>query len=150
VGTLTLPSGGSVYLDTSAIIYSIERIEPYLSLLAPAWQEAEAGRFVLVCSELAIAETLVGPLRTGDRLLETACREVFAAPEMHIVPATRELWEAAARLRAETGLKLADALHAATALRSGCELFVTNDADFRRIEALSSVVLDDVVSDRQQ
>lgn len=144
MGTLRLPSDGSVYLDTSAIIYSIERIEPYLSLLAPAWQEAEAGRFVLICSELAIAETLVGPMRAGDRALETACRDVFAAPEMQIVPATRELWEDAARLRAETGVKLADALHAATALRAGCELFVTNDADFRRIDGLSAVVLDDL------
>lgn len=144
MGTLTLPSGGSVYLDTSAIIYSIERIEPYLSVLAPTWQAAEAGRFILVCSELAIAETLVGPLRAGDPALEAACRDVFAAPEMQIVPATRELWENAARLRAETGLKLADALHAATALRAGCELFVTNDADFRRIEGLSAVILDDL------
>lgn len=40
---------------------------------------------------------------------------------MRIVPARRELCEDAARLRAETGLKLADALHAATALRAGCE-----------------------------
>lgn len=150
MGTLTLPSGGSVYLDTSAIIYSVERIEPYLSLLAPAWQAAETGRFDLVCSELTIAETLVGPFRAGDRALETACREVFAAPEMQIVPATRELWEGAARLRAETGLKLADALHAATALRIGCGLFITNDADFRRIADLSSLVLDDLLSDGQQ
>lgn len=142
---MTLPSGGSVYLDTSAIIYSIERIEPYLSLLAPAWQAAEAGRFVLVCSELAIAETLVGPMREGDRALETACRDVFAAPEMQIVQATRELWEDAARLRAETGLKLADALHAATAQGSGCELFVTNDADFRRVQGLTVAVLDDLL-----
>ncbi len=84
-------------------------------------------------------------MREGDRALETACRDVFAAPEMQIVPATRELWEDAARLRAETGLKLADALHAATALRASCELFVTNDADFRRIEGLSTVVLDDLL-----
>ena len=40
---LTLPSSGSIYLDTSALIYSVERNEPYLALLAPAWQQAEAG-----------------------------------------------------------------------------------------------------------
>lgn len=63
MGTLTLPTQGSVYLDTSAIIYSVERNEPYLTLLAPAWQRAEAGQFVLVCSELAIVEALVRPMR---------------------------------------------------------------------------------------
>lgn len=150
MGTLTLPSGGSVYLDTSAIIYSIEWIEPYLTLLAPAWQAAEAGMFFLVCSEIAIAETLVGPMRDGDRGLEKACRDVFAAPEVQILPATRQLWEEAARLRAETGLKLADALHAATALWAGCSLFVTNDADFRRIEGLLIVVLDDLLGEGLQ
>lgn len=56
MGALTLPSDGSVYLDTSTTVYSVERIEPYLTLLAPAFQAAEAGRLALVCSEIAIAE----------------------------------------------------------------------------------------------
>lgn len=75
---------------------------------------------------------------------------MFAAPEVQIVPASRQLWEDAARLRAETGVKLADALHAATALWARCSLFVTNDADFRRIEGLRTVVLDDLLGDRRQ
>ena len=33
-------------------------------------------------------------------------------------------------IRAVTGLKTSDALHAATALSAGCTLFVTNDTDF--------------------
>lgn len=28
MGPLTLPTGGSVYVDANAIIYSVERIEP--------------------------------------------------------------------------------------------------------------------------
>ena len=35
--------------------------------------------------------------------------------------------------------------HAATALRAGCALFVTNDTDFRRVEGLPIIVLDDLV-----
>ncbi len=61
MGALTLPSGGSVYIDANAIIYSIERIEPYRELLAPMWQEARAGRFTLASSELVALETLVKP-----------------------------------------------------------------------------------------
>jgi hypothetical protein len=37
VGSLTLP-GGAVYVDANAVIYSIERIEPYHTLLLPLWQ----------------------------------------------------------------------------------------------------------------
>ena len=145
MGPLTLPSHEAIYLDTSAIIYSVERNEPYFTLLAPAWQQAEAGQFVVVCSELVMAETLVRPIREGNADLEAAFRAVFAAPEVSLIPATRQLWEDTARLRAESGLKTPDALHAATALRAGCALFITNDTDFRRVQGLPIVVLDDLL-----
>ena len=145
MGALRLPSHGAIYMDSSALIYSVERNEPYLTLLAPVWQQAEVGQFVVVCSELAVAETLVRPIREGNADLEAAFRAVFAAPEVQLVPVARYLWEDAARLRAETGLKIPDALHAATALRAGCALFITNDTDFRRVRELPTVVLDDLL-----
>ena len=145
MGPLTLPSHGAIYLDTSAIIYSVERNEPYFTLLAPAWQQAEGGQFVVVCSELVIAETLVRPIRDSNADLAAAFSAVFAAPEVVLVPATRQLWEDTARLRAEIGLKTPDALHAATALQAGCALFVTNDTDFHRVQGLPVVVLDDLL-----
>lgn len=145
MGPLTLPSHGAIYLDTSAIIYSVERNEPYFTLLTPIWQQAEAGQFTVVCSELVIAETLVRPIREDDADLAGAFRAVFAAPEVDLIPTTRQLWEDAAEIRADTGLKIPDALHAATALSVGCALFVTNDADFRRVQGLPVAVLGDLV-----
>ena len=150
MGTITLPSSGSIYLDTSAVIYSVERNEPYFTLLAPVWQQAEAGHFVLVCSELVVSEALVRPIRVGDADLEAAFRAVFAAPEVQLVATTRQIWEDTARLRAETGLKTPDALHAATALRAGCALFITNDTDYRRVDGLPVVVLDDLLPEEAQ
>ncbi len=150
MGPVTLPSHGAIYLDTSAIIYSVERNEPYFTLLVPAWQQAESGQFVVVCSELVVAETLVRPIREGNADLEAAFRAVFAAPEVYLVPATGQLWEDTARLRAETGLKTPDALHAATSLRAGCTLFITNDTDFRRVQGLPVVVLDDLLTEESQ
>ena len=63
MGALTLPTGGSVYVDANVLIYSVERIEPYRALLAPTWQEARAGRFTLASGELVVLETLIKPLR---------------------------------------------------------------------------------------
>ena len=146
MGPLTLPTAGSVYIDANAIIYSVERIEPYRELLAPMWQEAGAGRFTLASSELVVLETLIKPLRDSNARLEMLFRSVFAATEMELIPATLTVWEDAARIRAATGLKTSDALHAATALSAGCALFVTNDSDFRRVQDLPIVVLDDLVN----
>ena len=147
MGQIALPRHGAIYLDASAIIYSVERIDPYFTILAPAWRQAEAGQFLVVCSELVIAETLVRPMREGNADLEGAFRSVFAAPEVQLVATTRQIWEDTARLRAETGLKTPDALHAATAMREGCSLFITNDTDFRRVEGLPTVVLDDLLDE---
>ena len=146
MGPLTLPTTGSVYIDANAIIYSVERIEPYRELLAPMWQEAGAGRFTLASSELVVLETLIKPLRDSNARLEMLFRSVFAATEMELIPATLTVWEDAARTRAATGLKTSDALHAATALSAGCALFVTNDSDFRRVPRPAIVVLDDLVN----
>ena len=146
MGPLTLPTTGSVYIDANAIIYSVERIEPYRELLVPMWQEAGAGRFTLASSELVVLETLIKPLRDSNARLEMLFRSVFAATEMELIPATLTVWEDAARIRAATGLKTSDALHAATALSVGCTLFVTNDSDFRHVQDVPIVVLDDLVN----
>ena len=51
MGSLILPPNGPVYLDASGFIYSVERIEPYHTLLEPLWQQAQAGQFVIVSSD---------------------------------------------------------------------------------------------------
>lgn len=150
MGRLTLPSTGPVYLDASGFIYSVERIEPYRTLLEPMWLQAQTGQFRILSSELVVLETLVKPLREGDTVVELLFRSLFEASEVRLIPATRPLWEEAARLRAETGLKTPDALHAAAALHAGCTIFITNDDDFRRLKELPVVVLDDLLREENQ
>ncbi|MYC37626.1 MAG: type II toxin-antitoxin system VapC family toxin [Chloroflexi bacterium] len=145
MGLLELPSNGPVYLDASVFIYSVERIQPYQALIEPIWEQAQAGRFTVVSSELVVSEVLVRPLREGNRLAETLFRSLLGAKEVGLLAATRSLWEETARLRANSGLKTPDALHAASALQAGCTLFVTNDADFRRVEGLPVTILDDLL-----
>ena len=145
MGPLTLPTHGPVYLDANGFIYSVERVEPYRTLLDPMWQQARAGEFDVASSDITVLETLVKPLREDDKVVEMLLRSMFDAHEVSLIPATRELWEDSARIRADTGLKTPDALHAATALSAGCTLFVTNDGDFRRVQGLPVVVLDDLI-----
>ena len=145
MGPLTLPTGGPVYLDANGFIYSVERVEPYRTLLEPMWQQARAGEFYVASSDITVLETLVKPLRECEEVVEMLLRSMFDAHEVSLIPATRQLWEDAARIRADTGLRTPDALHAATALGAGCALFVTKDTDFRRVQGLPVVVLDDLI-----
>jgi hypothetical protein len=43
MGQLTLPKSGTVYVDTNAIVYRVERIEPYLSASAPFVRSTRPG-----------------------------------------------------------------------------------------------------------
>ena len=144
MGSLTLPTGGLVYLDANGVIYSVERVEPYRALLEPLWQAAQDGVVTIVSSPILIIEALVKPLRDGNTEIEMQYRELFDANAVRLLEASHAVFEDAARLRAAARLTTPDAIHAATALRAGCALFVTNDSDFRRVDALPVTVLDDL------
>ncbi len=146
MGSLILPTAGLVYIDANGLIYSMERIEPYRTLLEPMWQQAQDGNLSIVSSPVLVTEVLVKPLQVGNTEIEMQYRELFASNAVSLLDAPHAVFDDAARLRAETGLKIPDALHAATALRAGCALFVTNDTDFRRVRELPTVVLDDLLA----
>ena len=148
MGTLTLPATGLVYLDTQVLIYSVETHATFWPLLQPVWQEvrARAGTIELVSSELTLMESLVGPLRTGDTVMQTAYEQLFLSPEIRLLTISQVVLREAARLRATIpALRTPDALHAATALVSGCVLFLSNDAGFRRVPGLPLFVLSDLL-----
>lgn len=150
MGPLTLPPSGLVYIDASGLIYSVERIEPYRTMLEPMWEQVQDGDLAVVSSPVLVTEVLVKPLRDDNTEIELQYRELFASNAVRLLDASYQVFEDAARLRAETGLKTSDALHAATALRAGCRLFITNDTDFRRVQGLPVVVLDDLLTEGSQ
>ncbi len=143
MGSLTLPNGGLVYLDASPIIYAIEKIAPYALLLHPVWEAAQKGQIRLVGSELLLLETLVKPVQLADRNLETAFRSFLRSQEMTLFPITTAVLEEAIQLRAIARLKTPDAIHAATARLTGCDLFITNDKIFERVSQLRVAALQD-------
>ncbi|HEY0736760.1 MAG TPA: PIN domain-containing protein [Herpetosiphonaceae bacterium] len=145
MGSLNVPASGTVYLDTNTIIYAVERIEPYRTLLEPLWHAAVQQQITLVTSELTWLETLVKPFRDNNTQLETLFRSFLTAQEMNLVPATLPIWEQAARLRG-VGLKTPDAVHAATGLAVGCSLFLTNDPIFQRVALLPVTILNIVLN----
>lgn len=147
MGQLALPPAGLVYLDTDALIYSVEKIVPYAALLQPLWDAAAQRTFQVVSSDLALLEALVKPHQLGDTVLVQLYRDLLtASQETRLIPISRAVIEAAARLRATTGIKTPDAIHAASALGEGVALFVSNDPVYRRIPGLPVTILDDLLT----
>lgn len=145
MGTLTLPASGQVYLDANPVIYTVEKHPVYGPLLQPLWQAVQAKTIEVVSSELALMETLVGPLKSGNTTLERAYEQALLGTDMRLLPITQPILREAARLRATTKLRTPDALHAATAQHVACVLFVSNDVGFRAVPGLPLVILDDLL-----
>jgi predicted nucleic acid-binding protein len=88
----------------------------------------------------------MGAIGFGDRMMRGGFPDVFAAPDMHAHSIRQPELQRAAQLRATTGLKPPDAIHAATAFEQGRTVFATDDDVFRRVSALAVTILADLLA----
>ena len=133
---------GDVALDTVAFIYFIEEHPRFAPLVAPLFEEADAGERALVTSSLTLLEVLVVPYRAGDtRLAQRYEILLTRSRNVRLVDMDRHQLRAAAQLRATTGVKTPDALQIVSALTAGCRTLVTNDRRLPEVPGLRVVQL---------
>ena len=145
MGQLILPSSGTIYIDTSVVIYTIEGNPDYYSLLQPLWSKFYVGEIQIISSELILMEVLVVPLRNGNNSLIADYEELLSS-QVQLIPINQSVLKKAANIRARTNLKTPDAIHAATALSVSCNQFITNDKGFRNVSSLPVVILSEILA----
>ena len=124
--------GKRVYFDAMVFIYLVEGFESLEKPLREIRDSLLHAEAAVTTSELALCETLVIPFRRGETALVASYRQFIEdSGAFEVRQATRETWVRASLLRARMGLKTPDALHVATAIEAGCEIFVTNDKTLR-------------------
>lgn len=141
-----LPTSGSIYIDTSVAIYTIEGNSDYYSLLQPLWYKFYAGEIQIISSELILMEVLVVPLRNENNSLIADYEELLLSSQLQLIPISQSILRQAANLRATSNLKTPDAIHAATALSLNSNRFITNDKGFRNVPGLPVVILNEVLA----
>jgi predicted nucleic acid-binding protein len=147
LGALNLPLGGTVYLDTQAIVYGVERNAKYAALLAPLWSAQKSAAITIATSHLSLMECLVQPLRTKNANLIADFERTFQLPGLRTIAIDESVLRAAAQLRADhKPLRTPDAIHAATSFAVKAALFVSNDYGFKVIPGLPLALLDDVLA----
>lgn len=120
--------GQRVYLDTNIVIYAIEGHPPLDAPIGDLFDLLQSGQVTGFLSRLTLAEALVLPLRNADDARARAYLDLFASGRLATARFdTEPVVLTAASLRARSRLMLADALHLATAIEAGCDLFLTND-----------------------
>ncbi len=126
------------YLDTVIVIYTVEGnpADQQRALNHLAALEQAGHRFVI--SELTITECLVPIFALGDgqRLLDFF--RFFHGPNLRTLSLTAAMYARASAIRGSNTYAaippaqprrygLADSLHLASAIESGCHVFLTND-----------------------
>lgn len=128
MGRLDDLRGQRIYLDANVFIYAIEGFRPLGDQAQAVLALAEAGGCVLCTSELTLAECLAQPLALGRAdLVKQYLLLLQARPALDLAVVDRPALIEAARLRSQTGLKLPDAIHLATARSRACGVLLSND-----------------------
>jgi predicted nucleic acid-binding protein len=134
-----------LYLDANLIIYFFEREDDLQEKVALIFSQAVLAGTPIVVSEIGVAECLYGAFRLQSEALENKYREFFYdLPLIRVEPVDGEKLIAAAALGASKGLKLVDAVHFAAAVKTGCDVLVTNDRRFRSSHGVTIVQLGDI------
>lgn len=129
-----LPDGVLLLVDSAPIIYVLEGHPRFAARFSPLFQRHAAGGLRLAVTTVTLAEVLTGPLRAGEEALARRFRAVLES--WQVVELTADIAESAARLRAQYGLKLPDAVQLASALAINAAALVTHDRDFSKVRGL--------------
>lgn len=134
-------------IDTAPLIYLIEGHPDFGGPVREVIQLAENGRLALVTSILSLTEVLVQPFQRARPELVAAYRQILLhSPYLDVLTLEASIAESAARMRASHGIRTPDAIQIATAIGAGCEAFLTNDKELRRVTELRVIVLLDLLA----
>ena len=145
MGQLSFPLFSKVYLDTSPIIYSVEKHADYWQLLTTLWKSLKANEIEVFTSELTLLETLVQPIKQNNQTLISAYESLLTTTEINLLPISLDILRESANFRAAQNLKTPDAIHAATAFSANCDYLITNDDGFKRVSNINVVILSEII-----
>ena len=134
-----------VGLDTSPFIYFVERNSLYVDIMREIFTRLTNGDFRACSSVITLTEVLVQPLRQNNQILTGEYRNLlYNGINFRLLPINSSIAETAARLRAQYNLRTPDALQIAAALENGCDAFLCNDKNLKRITELKILILDEI------
>lgn len=129
--------------DSDVLIFAADEVQPLGAPIRGLFDATDTG-FVGIGSVLLLPEVLSKPERLGRRDEVTFLRRLLGRLDLH--PTDRPTAALAAAFGAQYGLRAADAVHLATAVRAGATRFITNNRrDFdQHIEEIEIVFPDDL------
>jgi predicted nucleic acid-binding protein len=141
-------TGDRLYLDSNIVILAVETGNQWTDMLRLLFEAIDRNEIRAVTSEMTIAEVLAKPLALGATDVIAQYEALFVEnSQLETIEIDRAILRSAAGLQGRLGVKLIDAIHAATALEARCDFFVSNDIRLgRRLDVPRWLSLGDVAS----
>jgi predicted nucleic acid-binding protein len=127
-----------IYLDTSPVIYTVQRVAPFAAQVDAKLADPATFR---VSSDLTWMECRVKPLRNSDPALLQDFEDFFTGTVNEMISLSRDVLEKAASIRATYGFKTPDAIQLAAALSAHCDVFLTNDHSLAKFSGITIEVI---------
>ncbi|MCX6654731.1 MAG: type II toxin-antitoxin system VapC family toxin [Candidatus Bathyarchaeota archaeon] len=135
-----------VGVDTMAFIYHLEGDERYEPFTRTLFKSIEEGECHAVTSIITLLEILVKPKMLGDSAMRDDYHySLTSFPNLKLRPVDEEVAEAAATIRAMSGLRTPDALQVATCVVEGASAFITNDVWLKKINEPKIIVMSEIL-----
>lgn len=129
-----------LFLDANIIIYRVEAVEPFNQQVLATVQELVAlhPNVGFAVSRLSMLECLVKPLRDQNSANVERYRGFFASTGLQIIEVSSQVLETATLLRARHGLRIPDAIQAASAMSvKGPVILLSGDKQFSKVPGLN-------------
>jgi predicted nucleic acid-binding protein len=132
-----------VYLDACLIIYLVETASPFhesAAKLVARFRSQDPKRRIIT-SRLSRIECRTLPLRNGNCDLLQRYDAFFEQIHLVVADVSHHIIERATDLRARYGFRTPDAIHLATALDEGADVFLTGDEGLARCAEITVEML---------
>lgn len=133
-----------IYFDTTPLIYFLDDEKPFSDKVASFIFNHQDDTDFYLTSTITDTEYLVFPYKMEDMRKIWLYKKFLADFNFQIVESNRAITQQAAQLRAKyPGLKSMDAIHLATSIFCGCDIFLTNDEQLRQVTEANVVLVSD-------
>lgn len=129
-----------ISLDTNIFLNVKNKEEPFFEDSTRALDLIDENKVNCVLSTIVLAEMCAGYYENNEVEEKNVFLSLIASsPSYRVVPVDAKIADFGGEVRAEKGIRLPDALIAATAAFNNCMLLVTHDETLRKIEEIRGV-----------
>ncbi len=133
-----------IFLDTAPFIYFLDQTPGFGDTALRVFESIVKNNKPIITSVITVEEYLVYPYQNNIPEKETAFFDFTGDLGINILPITLDIAKKAAMIRAKyKHFKAMDSLQLATAIESGCDLFLTNDNQLKQFSEIKCVTVED-------